>query len=679
MAKPVVEKASWKPAWRVWWGRVALAVGAPILFLALLEGGLRVAGFGHPTAFFLGREIDGRAVWVDNWQFGWRFFPRAVARMPHPLVMPKQKEPGTMRIFVLGESAAQGVPAPEYGFSRVLGVLLSERFPGRKFEVVNVAMVAINSHAILPIARECARREGDLWVIYMGNNEVIGPFGAYGVLGTKAPPWPVIQANLWFKTTRTGQALEAAGQRLRGPPAFTQWHGMQMWQERIGREDPRVGRVQINFQKNLEAILAAGERANVPMILSTVACNLRDCSPFGSRHGRGLAPEQQPAWEAGFQAGQAREAAGKFAEALEQYRAAAKLDGHYAELQFRLGRCALALGQTAAAREHFQAAKDEDALQFRTDTRLNDLIRQAAAAHAGRGVRLLDAEALFARYAPDGIPGEELFWEHVHLTFAGNYLLAKAAAEMAAESVAGSEGSAAAANAVAWLSQAECEQRLGLTDWGRHQTVGLVQELIGGPPFTTQTIHSNQVEKLRGELRRLRPATRSAGVQGGIRQLKALTARARGDPALPQILAGLFEAAEDFPGAEQRWREVIRLLPHAALPYLNLGRMLAKQNREEEAALAYEECLRRNPDTASAHGDLGELRLRQGRAAEAIAHLQALLRQQPESVPGHFLLGQALARGNRPAAAAAQFEEVLKLEPNHAEARRYLEGMRRKK
>ena len=72
-------------------------------------------------------------------------------------------------------------------------VLLRERYPGVNFEVVNVAITAINSHVIVPIARECARYQGDLWIIYMGNNEMIGPFGAATVFGAKAPPWPLVR------------------------------------------------------------------------------------------------------------------------------------------------------------------------------------------------------------------------------------------------------------------------------------------------------------------------------------------------------------------------------------------------------------------------------------------------------------------------------------------------------
>ena len=88
------------------------------------------------------------------------------------------KPPNTKRIFILGESAALGDPMPEFSFSRMLEKMLIERFPSNRFEVINVAVTAINSHVILPIARECARHEGDLWIVYMGNNEMVGPFGA---------------------------------------------------------------------------------------------------------------------------------------------------------------------------------------------------------------------------------------------------------------------------------------------------------------------------------------------------------------------------------------------------------------------------------------------------------------------------------------------------------------------
>src|SRR4030095_1573736 len=95
--------------------------------------------------------------------------------------------------------------SPAYGFARMLREVLEERCPGTKFEVVNVAMTAISSHAILRIARDCTSFEGDLWIVYMGNNEVVGPFGAGSVFGAKAPSLPLIRVVLAAKGTCIGQ------------------------------------------------------------------------------------------------------------------------------------------------------------------------------------------------------------------------------------------------------------------------------------------------------------------------------------------------------------------------------------------------------------------------------------------------------------------------------------------
>ena len=89
-----------------------------------------------------------------------------MARAPYPISIPQDKPPDTVRMFVFGESAALGDPQPAFGLPRMLQAMLELRHPGTQFEVVNAAMIAINSHVILPIARDCAARRrrylGDL-------------------------------------------------------------------------------------------------------------------------------------------------------------------------------------------------------------------------------------------------------------------------------------------------------------------------------------------------------------------------------------------------------------------------------------------------------------------------------------------------------------------------------------
>ena len=96
---------------------------------------------------------------------------------------------------------------------------------------------------------------------------------------------------------------------------------------------------------------------------------------------------------------------GDFRQAATDYDQAEQIDESFAELRFRRGQCALALNDAGAAQKEFAAARDLDALRFRCDSRLNDIIRQQAVGE----VALADGERALAEASPDGIPGAELF------------------------------------------------------------------------------------------------------------------------------------------------------------------------------------------------------------------------------------------------------------------------------
>ena len=199
-SNPSSRKTGHFRGWRGWVLRLSLCVLSPILCFGLLEGGLRLGGYGYPTGFFLGPDANG--VCTTNYRFGWRFFPRPLARDPHPCTL-SLKPAGAVRIFVLGGSAAMGTPDPAFSFGKVLAVMLREQYPGVQFEVVNGAMTAINSHVALEIARDCAARQPDLFVVYMGNNEVIGPYGPGTVFQQWSPSRSMIRTSLWVKSTRS--------------------------------------------------------------------------------------------------------------------------------------------------------------------------------------------------------------------------------------------------------------------------------------------------------------------------------------------------------------------------------------------------------------------------------------------------------------------------------------------
>src|SRR5215216_3984707 len=129
---------------RLWLFRFALLV-IPFLLLGVLEVSLRLAGYGYNPQFFKRLKIGSEEFYVQNEDFSRRFFPKETARNAGPVRFRVHKRPGTFRIFILGESAAMGDPAQSFAPSRYLEMLLREKYPGKEFEVVNVAFTAINS------------------------------------------------------------------------------------------------------------------------------------------------------------------------------------------------------------------------------------------------------------------------------------------------------------------------------------------------------------------------------------------------------------------------------------------------------------------------------------------------------------------------------------------------------
>ena len=448
--------------------RLLAIVGVPVVFACVVEMILRLSGCGYPTSFLVEASQNGREVFIPNNQFGWRFFGREMARWPYPFSISQTKATNTVRIFVLGESAARGEPQPEFGVSRFLQTLLSAKYPGARFEVVNVAMTAINSHTILPIARDCARADGDIWVIYMGNNEVVGPFGAGTVFGSQTPLLSVIRSTLAIKTTRTGQLMDSVMRRMQTSPSDESvWGGMTLFlNQQVRADDSRMNKVRQHFAQNLSDIIRVGQRSGAGIVLSTVAVNLKDCPPFASLHRSGFSESDKAQWEKFYQTGIAAQKDRRFQEAATHFQEAARLDDTFAELRFRQGQCALELGDDAVARTHFVAARDLDTLRFRCDSEINDLIRQAGTNRELPRVYFADTERAFADNSVAGLPGGELFFEHVHFTPAGNYLLARTIAEQVINALPPGVPATAKINQP-WASAAECERRLALSEWSR--------------------------------------------------------------------------------------------------------------------------------------------------------------------------------------------------------------------
>jgi tetratricopeptide (TPR) repeat protein len=641
---------------RLWLFR-GTALLLPLVVLGVLEISLRLCGYGYDPRFFKRINIGGEEFFVQNEDFSRRFFPRELVRNPGPVRFPAHKAPGTFRIFVLGESAAMGDPAQSFAPDRYLEVLLREKYPGRNFEVINVAFTAINSHVILPIARECAAHEGDLWIVYMGNNEMVGPFGAATVFGWQAPPLPFVRAVVAFQRLRTGQWLMELARKVRGEsPKSAAWGGMAMFlNNQVPPDSPRKETVYRNFQKNLDGIARAGVNSGTKVLLNTVAVNLKDCPPFASMTARNLTQTDRAQFEHLYTNAIQAIARNEISKAAEFFERTPRLNAKFAEFQFRWGECLLAQTNREGARERFQLACDNDALPFRADSRINSAIWAEPERVGSKGLILFDSSAALAAGSETGICGEETFYEHVHFDFDGRYRLGRAWAEQI-ESLLGR-------NTNAWASQTFCDERLGLSPWNRAQVIHFMEERIQTPPLSTQPNNERRKHGLEARMAGLRPQMNADNAQTTRKTFQKLLVQRPEDYFLHQEFAVFLELSGDPTGALAEWQRFRELLPQDSLGHYQTGRLLITQQRYAEAEAGLRTAVAIRPGRADGWVELGNAFALQKKYPEALASYATALKMEPQNAQTLLRRGKVLGYMNRHAEAMESYRAALQLNP----------------
>jgi tetratricopeptide (TPR) repeat protein len=697
---------------RLWLFRVIALTVIPVLLFVLLELVLRLAGYGFPANAMSRYEENGRVFYCDNVKFCWRFFPKEIAREFNPFKISANKSQDTYRIFVLGASAAQGEPDGAFGFGRFLKVMLEDRYPGVNFEVVIAATAAINSHVVLEIAKDCAKHEPDLFIVYLGNNEVTGPYGAGTVFSPITPSLSMIRLGIAFKATKLGQLLtnitEGIGDGKGRPKA---WRGLEMFLEKqVRADDSRLEIVYKHFQRNLEDIIRITRDSGAKTIVCTVGCNLKDSPPFASLHHLNLIEQDKARWDKFYAQAVDYESAGRFAEAVESYLAAAEIDGSYADLQFRLGRCYRALQDYDSAKQRFIEARELDTLRFRADMRINKIIRSVADSRADKDVYVVDAVEKFERNSPHGIAGNELFYEHVHLNFKGNYLLAEAVLEKV-ESLLPQRVTNHLADNTLPLTEAECAERLAYTQWDRYIIADeVLKRFITKPPFTNQLYHKERVRIMTQECRALQthlnPETlKEAAAQyrraiqdapediylrwkygrilaEGLKNYKAAEEQFRFiQRSIPHsyvmynALGSVYRATGTFNNAIDYYLRAIRIKPTCSEAYYYLGWIYQRQNKMKLAEKHYGNAIKFRPDYVSAYNSLADVLYRQGKINEAVEICRKGLVLIPDSSLLHFSLGLLLHKQGHKDAAVKELRITLDLDPNSVEARNILQAM----
>ncbi len=615
--------------------RVLFAGLAALLPLALLEGGLALVGVrpvietedpfvgfaGALPLFTAAEPAPGGGVWRETAPGKRRLFNRQRFADPKPA--------GTFRIFTLGGSTTYGHPYhDETSFSGWLRAYLREAAPTQRWEVINCGGISYASYRVAALMEELAGYQPDLFIAYTGHNEFLEE-RTYAGLRDRSAVRRIVegaaQRTRLFAALRRVLPANAAAVSAAGKPTLAA-EVSTVLDTSVGpsayrRDDAQRDQVVAHYARNLGRLHDQARAAGAGLLLVTPAASLRDCSPFKSEATPGLSESTRAEAAALRERGQ-----------LEDLAAAVRLDPRHAGGRYALAEALYAAGRPDEARPHYLAARDEDIVPVRA---IGPLLEAMRAVAKERRIPLVDfaavVETLAEAQTGAPIPGAELFLDHVHPTIEGNRALARRLLNRVAPSAALTPAVEAAASNAVYATVDRQEQGVGL------RNVAKVLSWAG---------KSQDAARLAADAEAL------LGPNPECEFLYAVAAEERGDR----------------PAAEQHYRRAVALDAEFWKAWNNLGVLLSRTRRHEEAVTCYQRVADGDPERPNIHFNLGRALLRLDRPGEAAAALQESVRRADRDADAWFLLGQAREDVGQRQEAAAAYARAAALNPADREA-----------
>jgi len=641
----------------------------PVLFFTILELIFHVIDYGEEFNLVITKEIDQKKVYQLNPRVGELYFSKMDVSIPeiYPQTFEMDKSSDTYRIFCLGGSTTASFPYElNARFSSLLQDRLSAYFPGRKIEVINAGMSAINSYTVKDFARQLINYDPDLFVLYMGHNEF---YGAYGIGSTQYLGKSPAIINLYLRLLRVKTFLF-----LRNTISHIQ--SSLSKSDNIPNQNHTLMEVMVNrktiaynsdeyniarraFFDNLKAIINIAKKRNVPIVISNLVCNEKDFAPFESTFSPSLTTEQDQQWQQLFDQGLKTEQQRKYRTALDFYQQAVQIDSMPAAVFYQMGRCYLALNEIEQAKQFLQQARDYDILRFRASEDFNTVIRELCDVEK---VPFADTKGMFENHSPNGIIGNELMLEHLHPNFGGYFLMAKAfASTIVTQNLINSNSNQSN------MPDESVRKLSYVTDFDLEIANLKIENLTQHWPFKQKVALSNPAKKFVTDITH-------KYIQGKI-----------GWNHGHYELAEYYVNQRQYSRAIDEYNAVLKVIPNHYFPYYQIGDIYFQQNKFQQAAEKFAQAVNFYRKSPAIFAKLALSKMYLNSYADAKKYFDEALSinnttnklNKDEVVTALYYAAICNIHLNEIDAAELRLKTLLNIEPEHRQANDLLRQMKR--
>lgn len=557
----------------------------------------------------------------------------------------KEKVTGVRRIFCLGGSTTYGRPYDDRtsfaGWLRAFlnGVAGDE--PG--WEIINVGGISYGSQRVSRVLDEVLSYEPDAVVLYTGHNEFLERT-THSRLA--AAPGPIVNIGAMLREHSaiartlagwTDQSQNAVSGADRSKAEVSALLDSSVGLDAYHRDADWRDQVVISFRSNVAGMIDASRQAGVPIFFVLPACQLRECRPFKSEFSTGTAQRERVITmlnrlEVTMQAEDR-------AHAVDDAAAIVNLDPEFALGHYLHGEALYHEGRFEEALQAFKRARDTDICPLRAISEISAALRAVVAAEQ---IPLVDFEERIAELSAHGIPGADLFLDHVHPTIEGHRQLA--------------------------LSLLKELHRAGLVDTDPSRDAEAV-EAITKSVFdgVDAAAHATAIRNL----------SKVLSWAGKFEEADRLAIRAL--EMLPHDAETLYQAGSawfrfgNLDKALEAYEHASRVAPQSAESHFGIGLVWAERGDWIEAIPHYEKAAALKPNFPDILFNLARAYENTSRLDDAQRGYRAIIRHAPDFGPAYNGLGTSLARQGRLKEAIACFRTALKVNPNDPMAKQNLD------